>query len=217
MHPILVTAKEKGKSFVEVIGDNGPDMDPTNYINIFYWGRLWKDINLTRLSRISYPADHSAFNPIEHAWSPLGSKLTSVTLSATLPGEDKPPQKQTDLTTDEISKKNKEMLENAANELASHWENLTYDGNAIVSLPIKNIIEVYIDHNNVEMFVNASLRDLDTKELKPLREEFKFFCRHVDRRRNAVSFMKCQLIKNDSKICDECRKSPLKDCPAFQF
>ena len=199
MHPILVTAKEKGKSFVEVIGDNGPDMDLTNYINIFYWGRLWKDINLTRLSRISYPADHSAFNPIEHAWSPLSSKLTSVTLSATLPGEDKPPQKQTDLTTDEISKKNKEMLENAANELVSHWENLTYDGNAVVPLPVKNIIEVYIDHNNVEMFVNAPLRDLDTKELKSLREEFKFFCRHVDRRKNAVPFMKCQLIKNDFK------------------
>ena len=28
--------------------------------------------------------------------------------------------------------------------------------------------------------------------------------------------MKCQLIKNDSEICDECRKSPPKDFPAFQ-
>ena len=67
------------------------------------------------------------------------------------------------------------------------------------------------------MFVNAPLRNLDTKELKPLRTEFKFFCRYVDRRRNAVSFMKCQLIKNDGEICVECRKSPPKDCPAFQF
>ena len=67
------------------------------------------------------------------------------------------------------------------------------------------------------MFVNAPLRNLDTKELKPLRAEFKFFRRYVDRRRNAVSFMKCQLIKNDGEICVECRKSPPKDCPAFQF
>ena len=56
------------------------------------------------------------------------------------------------------------MLENAANKVASHWENLTYDGNAVVPLPIKNINEVYNNHNNVEMFVNAPLWDLDTKE-----------------------------------------------------
>ena len=29
--------------------------------------------------------------------------------------------------------------------------------------------------------------------------------------------MRCQLIKNDSEICDECRKSTPKDCLAFQF
>ena len=74
------------------------------------------------------------------------------------------------------------MRENAADELASHWGNLTYDDNAVVPLPIKNISEVYNDHNNVEMFANAPLRDLDTKG-----EEFKLFCR---RRRNALSFMK---------------------------
>ena len=83
------------------------------------------------------------------------------------------------------------MLENDVYELASHWGNLTYDDNAVVSLLIKNISEVYNDHNNVQMFAHAPLRDLDTKELKPLGEEFKFFCRHVDRRRNALSFMKC--------------------------
>ena len=65
------------------------------------------------------------------------------------------------------------------------------------------------------MFVNAPLRNLDTNELKPLRAEFKFFRRYVDRRRNAVSFMKCQLIKNDGEICVECRKSPPKDCPPY--
>ena len=157
-------AKEKGKSFVEVIGDNGRGMDQTNYINIFYWGKLWSDTNLTRLSCISYPASHPAFNPIEHARSPLSNKLTSVILSAALTGEDKPPHKQTGLTTDDISKKNKEMLGNAADEVASYWENLTYDGNAVVPLPIKNINEVYNNLNNMEMFVNPPLWDLDTQE-----------------------------------------------------
>ena len=43
------------------------------------------------------------------------------------------------------------MLENAADELASHWGNLTYDVNVVVPLPIKNTDEVYNDHNNVEI------------------------------------------------------------------
>ena len=48
--PILRGVVEDGKSFVEVIGDNGPDMDPTNYLNIFYWGRLWRDTKITKFS-----------------------------------------------------------------------------------------------------------------------------------------------------------------------
>jgi len=212
--PILQGASDQGKSFVEVIGDNGPDMDPTNYMNIFFWGRLWRDTKLTRMSCISYPAGHSAFNPIEHAWSPLSNSLTSVTLPATLPGEDRPPNKQTELSPEEIETKNKTMLHGAAKELASHWERLTYDGNAIVPLPVEQD-GVYTDHSKVEEFINAPLRDLDTKEMEPYRKEFIFFCKHIDRRRNAVSFMKCQLFKND--ICNFCRENPPKECPAFEF
>ena len=45
----------------------------------------------------SYAADQSAYNMIEHAWSPLSNRLTSVKLPAVLPGETKPPNKQTEL------------------------------------------------------------------------------------------------------------------------
>ena len=69
-------------------------MNPTSYVNIFYLGRLWRDINLTKLTGIIYPAGRSAYNPIEHTWSPLSNRLTTVILPATLDGEDLPPCKQ---------------------------------------------------------------------------------------------------------------------------
>ena len=45
--------KHNGKSFLTIIRDNGPDMNPTNYINIFYLGRLWKDLNMSKLTVVT--------------------------------------------------------------------------------------------------------------------------------------------------------------------
>jgi len=39
----------------------------------------------------SYCPGQSAFNPIEHAWSPLSDALAGVILSPNIPGKDKPP------------------------------------------------------------------------------------------------------------------------------
>ena len=42
---------------------------------------------------------------IEHAWSPLSNRLTSVKLPAVLEGEEKPPNNQVHLTADERREK----------------------------------------------------------------------------------------------------------------
>ena len=41
-----------------------------------------------RLTCVIYPAGYSAYNPIEHAWSPLSNELTLVVILAPLPAED---------------------------------------------------------------------------------------------------------------------------------
>ena len=147
-----------------VIGDNGPDMDPDGYVNLVYWGRLWRDTNLTRMVCVTYPAGQSAYNPIEHCWSPLSNALTGVTLPAVLPGEVKPPHKQSGLTADEKTQKEIKMLDKAAEILSGCWNNLTYDGNAVLPIPIPSVGDggCYNDHDDVEAFVNLPLYKLES-------------------------------------------------------
>ena len=113
-------------------------MNPTSYLNIFYFGRLWRDIGLTKLTTITYPAGRSAYNPIEHTWSPLSNKLTGVVIPAVLDGEDLPPNKQTGLSKEEINGKSAKMLDNASKTLTEYWDNLHYDGYAVVPVAVKS-------------------------------------------------------------------------------
>ena len=215
----LKAAVRDGKSFLTLIGDNGPDMDPKSYINAMYLGRIWRDLSFSRFSCVTYPAGRSTYNPIEHAWSPLSNKHTAVTISACLPGEEEPPCKQ-NLSSMEKEEKNKKMQQNAANKLAMYWQNISYDGNPVIPIPIEEEIgNFYRDHDAVEELMYASKRVLDqeNKQLRNLRKEFVFFCRHSDRRSNCFSLMKCQLFKAKGKECDWCRRNPPKDCAALEF
>lgn len=163
-----------------------------------YQGRLWKELNISRLTCITYPAGHSAYNPIEHAWLPLSNALTSIVISATLPTEHQPLNRQAHLTKGELENKTVKMLDNASNTLKEYWDNLTYDGNPVISIPIKskNESSKYKDHASVEKLVNATVKTLESNEetYPLLRKEFQFYCRHTKRRRNFSSVMKHQLF-----------------------
>ena len=202
----MKAAAKNGRTFLTVVGDNGPDMNPSGYINLLHWGRLWRNSNLTRLTCVTYPAGRSAFNPIEHAWSPLSNALTGVTLPVCLPGEDKPPNKQ-NLAPDELKVKEALMLDEAANILATYWNHLRYDGNAVIPvvIPSNNTNSTFKDHKEIENFVNAPLRQFKTDEdLRKIREEFRDLCNHTDRRFNEISFMKCQLYREAGDECTRC-------------
>ena len=51
------------------------------------------------------------------------------------------------------------MLDNASNTLKEYWDNLTYDGNPVIPIPIKskNESSKYKDHASVEKLVNMHL------------------------------------------------------------
>lgn len=57
---------------------------------------------------LSYAARYSAYNNIEHLWSPVSKKLNIVILPSILEGDEQEPHKQTDLSKDE--KRAKEAL-----------------------------------------------------------------------------------------------------------
>jgi len=71
--------------------DGGPDWSTNSLVNALFYMRLWRDNNLDVLVATSFAARFSAFNPIEHLWSPLSKKLDGVTFSAVAPGDSKPP------------------------------------------------------------------------------------------------------------------------------
>ena len=64
------------------MADGGsPDLNPSHLANALFYYRLFKTIDAGILGILTYVARYSAFNPIEHLWSPLSNKLSSVTFS----------------------------------------------------------------------------------------------------------------------------------------
>ena len=117
-----------------------------------------------------------------------------MTLPATLEGEELPLNKQSGLTKEELERKSAEMLDNASEMLAEYWNNVSYDGHAVLPAVIKghNNKGCYNDHHNINRLVYATLKSQEEDEiLMKLAREFKFLCFHTDRRSNYVAFLKC--------------------------
>ena len=107
---LKIQAKDvKGVAFIKV--DNGPDWNLLNIVNEIYFCRVWRDSGLDILGIVSYAAKYSAYNNIEHAWSPMSRRLYSVVLPSVLEGEEEPPCKQADLTNNERVAKEAQVQE----------------------------------------------------------------------------------------------------------
>ena len=61
-----------------------------------------------------------------------------MTLPATLEGEELPLNKHSGLTKKELERKSAEMLDNASEMLAEYWNNVSYDGHAVLPAVIKS-------------------------------------------------------------------------------
>ena len=109
LKPIIEALKNEGKGIFFIKVDNGPDWNLLNLVNELYFFRLWRDLGLDVLGIVSYAAKYSAYNNIEHLWSPMSRKLSSVVLPSVLEGDDLPPYKQTDLSKQEIVEKEAEV------------------------------------------------------------------------------------------------------------
>ena len=81
------------------------------------------------------------------------------------------------------------MLDNAAKELSTYWDNTTFDGIAVIPIVIpsdpREKPAVYSDHLEIEEFLKAPLGELKTNDkFKEMKKEFRFIANHVDRRKN---------------------------------
>ena len=95
MYPVISqNSVSKGQKCVLLTVDGGPDWSTATPANLLFYGRIWRDAKLDLLIVTTYCPGFSAYNAIEHAWSPRSRDLTSVTLPDKLDGDDKAPCQQ---------------------------------------------------------------------------------------------------------------------------
>ena len=81
------------KPLMMLMSENGPDFNPKSMLNMIYFYRLLKHLDLDFLAVFTYAARYSAYNCIEHLWEPLSNKLSGVTFNAINPCDKKVPFK----------------------------------------------------------------------------------------------------------------------------
>lgn len=114
----ILSPLKSNKSVYLFLADGGPDFNPSHIANDLYYYRLFKKLDADILGVMTYAARYSAFNPIEHCWSPLSDKLSGVTFSP-LENEDdaSAPALQSGLSKDELKEKEKVVFDRAMKSL----------------------------------------------------------------------------------------------------
>ena len=176
-----------------IMSDGGPDFTPISVLNALYFYRLFKLLKLDILSVFSYAARYSAFNCIEHLWSPLSNKLAGVQFSPTLEGESKPPAHQGGLSKEELFNKEKKVFDKAILSIANdHWQGAKFDTFPVISHPVlcgeDNIL--YDDYDTVKAFLSCPIRDIHKHG--SIKNEYVAMHQHLDRHLNEIVFTKCE-------------------------
>lgn len=208
----------EGTKFLVVVSDGGPDFNPNHLVNQVYLSRLFQESGLEGMIVTTYCPGHSALNPIEHFWAPLTNALVGVYLPDFLPGESRPPCKQSGLTQQERCKKEKKVFDNAMAELAHYWKDVTFSS---VKPQIKTIPcgeeqhAMWNDYNLVHNALSGPMYKL--KERPEVKAELDYLSLHMDRRIGMLIFSKCEdhchfcLGSTDAKLT-----AVLKDFPSPQ-
>ena len=203
-------------SILSLIIDGGPDFSPKHLMNIMTYGQLWKDHDLDGLMVTCHAAGNSAFNKIEHAWSPPSKSLAGVTLPNALPGE-VPPEQQRELSEEERKSKLAAVFDSAIDELCSYWSRLTVDGFPVSASKVAcvNSSLKYSDSHrqSLEEFLSASMKHIKENEgLVKMQKFLLFLCDHLNRSTYHLCFLKCA-----EDECSHCMNSPVQATDAVQF
>jgi hypothetical protein len=158
--PILSAQVKDGKTVAFIKVDNGSDWNIRSLVNSIYLCRLWKDSGLDILGVVSYAAKYSAYNQIEHLWSPMSKKLSSVILPSILEGENSPPYLQKGLQPDEVRLKEAAVFDRAMMLIRDqYWKEATFNGNEITTV-VKPCLEKetpYDDYDHVHKVIRISI------------------------------------------------------------
>ena len=190
--------------------DGGPDWTPKSSLTAFFLGRFWKNENLDMVIACTNAPGWSRFNPIEHIWSSLSKFLAGVSLPSCMPGENKPPCLQSDLSEDERKIKEYTVFDSAVKDLNSYWDGRTHDGFNISSVGVSctgvlqsknenlNYTNFDTDYEKVKEMFACSLKKIKADEsLNNLLVEWQYYVKHMDKRTGMVILKRESCGDND--------------------
>ena len=123
-------------------------------MNSLYLCHLWRDSGLDILGVVSYAAKYSAYNQIEHLWSPMSKKLSSVILSSVLEGEDSPLYLQSDLSTDEFKLKEAAVFDKAMMLIKDvYWKNAMFNETKVTTIVKQSLAQRNPHMTIISMFI----------------------------------------------------------------
>lgn len=126
-----------GKSGVFLSVNGGPDWNPRSNIVFLSMGRLWERLDLDYLFITINLPRFSAYNPIEHYWSPRAKDISGFVFLATLPSESKAPTEASEIA---------EVYNTAAKQLSQLWDGKTFDGWNVCATSILGDATERIEH-----------------------------------------------------------------------
>lgn len=206
--PLLRSVCGKGRRNAAVIvSDNGPDWKRNSVKVVLMMGRLWRDLELDYLNIVSYAPGDSRFNMIEHSWAPLTMWLTGLQLLAIVPGEQKSPEEQTNLSSKERRRKDAAVLDAAISDVQRCLKGRIFDSFQAKTVPVKSASShIYSDESTIDELTDASKKKIaSSNSLKTLAEEYKFLCKHSVQRSYQLEFVKCQ-----ETTCRHCSSKPIR-------
>ena len=196
-----------GQNSYMFISDGGPDFNPSSVLNQLFLYRLFKKLDLDLLAVFTYAARYSAFNPIEHLWSPLSKQLSGVIFDPVVPGENKSPINQSNLTKEQLVQKESIVFNKAMRELKAFWNGSKFDDHLINIEIVETNSDMLLfdDYEKVQKFLASPLRDVHN--FINLLKEYKSLFMHIDRHANEVIFTKCEV----RSCCQEWRSTSLQE------
>ena len=202
--PVIKELMQKEKTVIFIKADNGPDWNLSSLTNQYYFFKAWKMTGLDMLVVCSFAAKWSAYNNIEHLWSPQSRLLTGVVLPAIAQGDDRPPS-QMRLSDEERKEKEAVIFDSAMNEIAfGYWKDAKFNGYPITTIPVACLEKEFPfdDYHRIHKLITGPIRQLRASELI---NELRNMLKHMERKSNELVFRKCQDL-----ICHHCTKNPVK-------
>ena len=171
----------RGLLFLKV--DNGSDWNLHSLVDMIFFWKIWKDSCHDILGVVSYAARYSAYNNVEHLWSPLSKSLSSVILPSILEGDSEEPNKQA-LEIEERREKESQVFDNAMNLVTGkYWLNKKFNGSEIATRykPCKYTEYPYNDYHEIHSLLTGGITNFMSKFETDKRIEI-----HIETRRPKV-------------------------------